>query len=202
MCSSDLIGEALLQVQAWDEAFALAQQHDSRHLILGVVENATEPLLAQGRVSTLEHWLNYAGDNRIAGAVLDYAEAEVAFRNASHTKAEVLGARAAAGLGPSHRLASRAYTRAGHSAYLQGNLDRASSLLSKAHESALTRRDVREALWGQFLCAVEAERPDSSALLEQFAETVDRHPGDLMRIKTGEIFLALRGLREVSTDLP
>jgi LuxR family maltose regulon positive regulatory protein len=195
------IGGALLQTHAWDEAFAVAQQHDSKELILQVVENATEPLLAQGRVSTLEHWLNYAGDNRIADEVLDYAEAEVAFRNASHTKAEVLGARAAAGLGPNHRLASRAYTRAGHSAYLRGDLDRASSLLSKALESALTSRDVREASWGQFLCAVETERPDSSALLEQFAETVDRHPGDLMRIKTGEIFLALRGLREVSTDL-
>jgi LuxR family transcriptional regulator, maltose regulon positive regulatory protein len=195
------IGDALLRARAWDEAFALAQQHDSKELILQVVEHATAPLLAEGRVSTLEVWLNYAGDKRIANEVLDYAEAEVAFRNASHTKAEVLGARAAAGLGPSHRLASRAYARAGHSAYLRGNLDRASSLLSEALESALTKRDVRQALWGQFLCAVEAERPDSRALLEQFADAVDRHPGDLMRIKTGEIFLALRGLCEVSTDL-
>src|SRR4029450_6539961 len=51
------------------------------------------------------------------------------------------------------------------------------------------------------LCAVETERPDSSALLEQFAETVDRHPADLMRLKTGEIFIALRGPREVPTHL-
>ena len=133
--------------------------------------------------------------------VLDYAEAEVAFRNALHTKAEVLGARAAAGLGRTHRLTSRAYARAGHSAYLTGNLDSASSLLSKALETALTKRDIREALWGQFLCAVEGERPEGRALLEQFAEAVDRHPGDLMRIETAEILLAVRGLREISIDL-
>jgi hypothetical protein len=56
-------------------------------------------------------------------------------------------------------------------------------------------------LWGQFLCAVDGERPDASALLDQFADAVDRHPSDVTRIKTGEIFLALRGLRQISTDL-
>ena len=195
------IGAALLKAHAWDEAFAVAQEHGSTQLLLHLVERAAEPLLAEGRLTTLERWLNYAGDTRIADPILDYAEAEVAFRNASHTKAEVLGTRAAAGLGRTHRLTSRAYARAGHSAFLTGNLEIASSLLSKALESAHTRRDMREALWGQFLCAVEGERADGPALLDQFAEAVNRHPGDLIRIKTGEIILAVRGLREVSPDL-
>ena len=195
------IGGALLKAHAWDETFELAQRHGSNELLLQLVEHATDSLLAEGRVSTLEQWLNYAGDRHINNEVLDYAEAEVAFRNALHTKAEVLGARAAAGLGQTHRLASRAYARAGHSAYLTGNLDSASSLLSNALETARTKRDIREALWGQFLCAVEGERPEGRALLDQFAEAVDRHPGDLMRIETGEILLAMRGLRDISTNL-
>jgi DNA-binding CsgD family transcriptional regulator len=195
------IGGALLKAHAWDEAFALAQRHDSNELLLQVVEHAADSLLAEGRVSTLELWLNYAGDRHITNEILDYAEAEVAFRNALHTKAEVLGARAAAGLGRTHRLTSRAYTRAGHSAYLKGNLEGASFLLSKSLETALTKRDIREALWGQFLCAVEGEQSKGRALLDRFAEAVDRHPGDLMRIETGQILLAVRGLRDISTDL-
>ena len=195
------IGGALLKARAWDEAFTLAQQHDARALVVQVIESATDPLLAEGRVSTLEQWLDYAGDRRIADEVLDYAGAEVAFRNALHAKAEVLGARAAAGLGRTHRLTSRAYARAAQSAYLIGNLEQASAHSSSALETALTKRDIREALWGQFLCAVEEERPDGNALLTEFAAAVDGHPGDLMRIKAGEIFLALRGLREVTTEL-
>jgi ATP/maltotriose-dependent transcriptional regulator MalT len=195
------IGRALLKAQAWDEAFALSQRHDSNELLLQLVEHATDSLLAEGRVSTLEQWLNYAGDRHIADEVLDYAEAEVAFRNALHAKAHVLGARAAAGLGRTHRLTSKAYARAGHSAFLMGDLNSASLLLSKALENALTKRDIREALWGQFLCAVEGERSESSALLDQFADAADHHPGDLMRIKTGEILLAVRGLGSLSIDL-
>jgi DNA-binding CsgD family transcriptional regulator/tetratricopeptide (TPR) repeat protein len=195
------IGRALLNAQAWDEAFEVAQRHNSNQLLLQLVEHATDSLLAEGRVSTLEQWLNYAGDQHVAHEVLDYAEAEVAFRNALHTKAEVLGARAAVGLGRTNRLTSRAFARAGHSAYLTGNLENASFLLSKALEAALTRRDVREALWGQFLCAVEGERPEGRALLDQFAEAVDRQPGELIRIETGEILLAVRGLRDISTEL-
>jgi len=195
------IGGALIKERAWDEAFELAQRHDSDELLLELVARSADFLLAEGRVSTLEQWLNYAAERRIANEILDYAEAEVAFRSALHTKAEVLGARAAAGLGRGNRLTSRAYARAGHSAYLTGGLDRAAFLLNKALETAQTKRDVREALWGQFLCAVESERPAGRALLDQFAKAVDRHAGDQMRIEAGEILLAMRGLREISTDL-
>jgi len=196
-----LIGLALLNEHAWDEAFDLAQRHDSEELLLQLVERATDSMLAEGRVSTLEQWLNYAGDRHVSHEVLDYAEAEVAFRNALYEKAEVLGARAAAGLGQGSRLISRAYARAGHSALLTGNLDQASSLLANALETALTDRDVRDALWGQFLCAAERERPESRVLLDQFAEAADRQPGDLIRIETGEIHLAVRGLGDISPDL-
>ena len=194
------VGGALLSEEAWDEVFELAQRHDSDALLLDLVEHATDSLLADGRVSTLEQWLNYAGDRHIAHEILDYAEAEVTFRSALYAKAEILGARAAAGLRQRSCLVSRAYARAGHSAFLTGNLEHASSLLAKALETALTDRDVRAALWSQFLCAAESEQPDSRALLDRFAE-VARQPGDLIRIKTGEIHLAIRGLREISTDL-
>jgi DNA-binding CsgD family transcriptional regulator len=84
---------------------------------------------------------------------------------------------------------------------LSGKIESASSLLSKALETALVKRDFREALWGQFLCAVERERSDGLALLQQFKEAVDHDPGDLMRIKAGEILLGVRGLREITPEL-
>ena len=187
--------------EAWHEAFTLVRDYESDELLLELIDKATDPLLADGRVSTLEQWLNYAAERHLRNEVLDFAEAEVAFRSASYTKAEVLAARAAAGFGRNHRLTSRAYARAGHSAFLSGSVDAASSLLSKALETALVKRDVREALWGEFLCAVERERPEGRSLLVQFEEAVDHDPGDLMRIKAGEILLGVRGLREVTPEL-
>jgi DNA-binding CsgD family transcriptional regulator len=48
---------------------------------------------------------------------------------------------------------------------------------------------------------VERERSDGFALLGQFEEAVDHDPGDLMRIKAGEILLGVRGLREITPEL-
>ena len=195
------VGHALVTAGAWHDAFTFVQEHESEQLLLELIDQATDPLLADGRVSTLEQWLNYAAERHLTNEVLDYAEAEVAFRSASYTKAEVLATRAATGLGRSHRLTSRAYARAGHSAFLSGGIDAASSLLSKALETALVKRDVREALWGEFLCAVERERPEGLSLLVQFEEAVEHDPGDRMRVKAGEILLGVRGLREVTPEL-
>ena len=195
------VGHALLAEGAWHDVFTFVQEHESEELLLELIDQATDPLLAEGRVSTLEQWLNYAAERHLTNEALDYAEAEVAFRSASYTKAEVLATRAATGLGRNHRLTSRAYARAGHSAFLSGSIDTASSLLSKAREAALVKRDVKEALWGQFLCAVERERPEGVSLLGQFEEAVDHDPGDLIRIKAGEILLGVRGLREVTPEL-
>jgi LuxR family transcriptional regulator, maltose regulon positive regulatory protein len=195
------IGNRLLEHEAWDDVFVLAREHDSEELFVSLLEQATDGLLAQGRVSTLEHWLNYAVERRIDSEVVDYVESEIAFRNGLYKKAEVLGAHAAQRLGRDHRLASRAYARAGHSAYLSGNRDDASFLLSKALETASGPRDVKDALWGQFLCAVEAERPEGRELLEQFSGVAGNDSGDLVRVKTGELFLTVRGLRQVSPDL-
>ena len=85
------IGRALIKERAWDEAFELAQRHNSDELLLELIGRSADSLLAEGRVSTLEEWLNYAAERRTTDEILDYAEAEVAFRNALHTKAEVLG---------------------------------------------------------------------------------------------------------------
>src|SRR3954454_31567 len=133
--------------------------------------------------------------------VVDYVESEVAFRNALYNNAEVFGSHAATRMGRSHPLTSRAYARAGHSAYLSGNRDEASFLLNEALETALTPQDTKAALWGQFLCAVEGERAEARELLQEFARAVDGPSGDQIRIKTGELFLTVRGLGKVTPDL-
>jgi DNA-binding CsgD family transcriptional regulator len=158
-------------------------------------------LLSAGRISTLEQWLNYAVDRRLDHEVVDYVESEVAFRNALYKKAEVLGAHAATRMGRTHPLTSRAYARAGHSAYLSGNRDEASFLLNEALETAVTPQDVKAARWGQFLCAVEGERAEARELLQEFARADGSPSRDQIRIKTGELFLTVRGLAKVTPDL-
>ena len=81
------VGHALLTEEAWHEAFTLVRDYESDELLLELIDKATDPLLADSSMSTLEQWLNYAAERRLRNEVLDFAEAEVAFRSASYTKA-------------------------------------------------------------------------------------------------------------------
>ena len=195
------ISRFLLQREAWDDAFALAKTECSSELLVDVIRLASLTLLSSGRVATLESWLSYAADQHVSSPVIDFAESEVAFRNASYERAHALASQAANRLDINDGLTSRAFARAGHSAFLNGDTELAAGLHEDARRYATTARDLRDALWGRFLCAIERDMPNAHAALDEFAQAAKEDPNESLRVPAGQILLGIRGLRPLDPNL-
>ena len=195
------MGRFFLQHEAWDDTFSLAQNEHSPELLIDLVERGTDSLLSTGRITTLDNWLSHAADQQVTSPGLDFAEAEVAFRNASYERAHALATQAASLLPPKHPLLSRAWARGGHSAYLNGDIDTAGTLYAKARCTAESDGDLRDALWGRFLVSVEGDRPEAMSVLDEFVGVATDDPDEELRVQTGRILLGVRGLGPVDPDL-
>ena len=78
----------------WDDVLTLLQRVPDNELLLELFEVALPFMLDEARLATLVQWLRIAARHRADGAIVDLAEAEVAFRKGLHEKAEVLASRA------------------------------------------------------------------------------------------------------------
>jgi ATP/maltotriose-dependent transcriptional regulator MalT len=191
----------LLQQRRWDEVFFVAQRFSSSSLLIQLVSEASQELLSEGRVATLNRWLEFGEEIRASSPMLDLAEAEVAFRQGLYPKAETLALEAVRLLGNSHRETSRAYSRAGQSAQLAGKREAALRYHKVAIESAQTEEDGRRALWGEFVSSLEPDHRDAARTLELLSELGASSPSDSMRLATGKLFLSIRDGSGFSADL-
>jgi LuxR family maltose regulon positive regulatory protein len=195
------LGRYLLQHRRWDEAFWVAQRFSSSTLLIQLVSEASYELLAEGRIATLNRWLEYGEEIRATSPVLDLAEAEAAFRQGLYPKAETLAGEAVRLLGDSHPETSRAYSRAGQSAQLAGKRTAALAYHKRAIETAQTDNDARRALWGEFVASLEPDHRDAARTLESLSELGAASPSDSMRLATGKLFLAIRDGSGFTADL-
>lgn len=178
--AADRVGRALLQVDRWDDAADLAGRFRLPDLLIASVERSLEPLIDFGRVATVSRWLETASALHCESPVLDVAEAEVAFRQGDHRKAEALAFRAADRL-KDHPLSSRAYVRAGHGALLASREAESIRHFRLAQESARTPRERREALYGLYSAMSELEMPEAGSILEELQTLEAETPDDLLR---------------------
>jgi ATP/maltotriose-dependent transcriptional regulator MalT len=193
--ATDLItrtGLVLLDQRRWDDVFALARQYEFGELLPELVEASHEQILAEGRLATLVRWIDYAAEQQVRSPVLDLVEAEIAFRQAQHPKAENLALQAARRLPTEHRLVARAYSRAGQSAHFQGRDDRACDYHELAQMHARDDRALREALWGQFISLLDLEDDRTHALLDKLTSISGSSPDEMIRLATGGFMLAVR----------
>lgn len=201
----ETVGTFLLRARQWDDVFALIQRFGSETLLVRLVEVAREDLFSQGRVATLNRWLEHAHDRYVASPILDLTEAEIAFRQALHSKAEALGLDVATHLGPRHHLASQAYALAGRSAHLEGRDDAAWSHYEAARSTARDDLQLEEALWGKLLSSLDLERfgdkPDAAEILEALASIPIATPEHSLRVATGRLFLAIRAGTGLDEDI-
>jgi ATP/maltotriose-dependent transcriptional regulator MalT len=197
------MGQFLIRSHSWDECFELIERFRGSELLVRLVEAASTDVLAEGRLATLERWLAYATAQHIKSACLNLAAAQVMLRQARYTAAETLAAQAAHA-SPSDEdtgFLSRAYSIAGHSAHLANREDDALRHYQEAERYAAHAGQLRDALWGQLLCALDLDRTDLDEALQRLesvqAETVD----DSLRVATGKLFLALRQGTGLNVDL-
>jgi LuxR family transcriptional regulator, maltose regulon positive regulatory protein len=190
--------EFLTDRKRWDEAFSLVLQFRSRPLLVRLVEAAWRDLLSEGRVATLARWLNHGDELRARSPILDFARAQVAFREAAYSNAEGLALAAATALGPQHPFTSQAFVRAGQSAHFEAREETAFEHHRNATQTAQTHNDLAEALWGEFISGLELERSETAETFDRLAALGSASPSESIRLGAGRLFLAVR----TGTGLP
>jgi DNA-binding NarL/FixJ family response regulator len=191
----DKLSTFLLARKLWDEAFSLAERSCSPELLTELIEKGSDDLLANGRVVTLQRWLELGEELRATSPILVFAEAQIALRQGLYKKAESLSLQAAKRFSEGTAgMSRRAYSLAGQSAHLEGRALDASEHFQRALDQAGGTPD-REALWGKFLSLVETEDESAGRMLSALESLEESSPDDLLRIATGRWHLSLRGGR-------
>ncbi len=194
------VGEFLLDHRHWNDALALAQQSRDPTLLEDLIASAWEPMLDEGRLATLSSLAELAQELRLRSSLLDLVEAEIAFRQAAYRKAETLAGEAIRGLEDDHLLV-RAHTRAGQSAHFESREEDALAHHRRAQSIATHVSDKREALWGEFVCAIELEQADCAEVLSRLEALGSDTATDAVRIANGRMLSAIRDGSGIEPEL-
>lgn len=143
----------LISQEDWDAAFQVIAEHSISELLVTLVSSALDDLLAEGRTQTLTNWLDFAERQHLSDPSLDFAEAEVAFRQARFAKAETLAAQAAATGGGIFM--PRMLIRAGQSAVMDSRDRKGLEYFRAAQKVAELDTDRLEADVGACFAALE-----------------------------------------------
>jgi ATP/maltotriose-dependent transcriptional regulator MalT len=184
--------ELLLDHQSWQGAFEIIQEFELVNLLDDLIEEALYDLLDQGLLETLSEFVEFGRASSNGSALLDLADAELAFRAGFHERSKLLAAEAGRRLSQRPRLASKAFCRAGQSAYFADEVGIAISHFLEARRLADDLADERWAIWGLFLCAMEQEDDGAITLLEEFEKTRGAAVDDLVRVQNGRLHLGMR----------
>jgi ATP/maltotriose-dependent transcriptional regulator MalT len=178
--------------QAWDDAFVLLERFFSESLFQELLEAALPELLREARFPTLTLWLKLARSHKIDTAVVDFAEAEVAFRQALWQKAENFATRAARRLAEGHPLMARAFYTAGSSAHMEYRNEDAVALFRNARDAAVDRDSRRDSIWGQIMCAVDLDQLEVPDLLDELRAHDDGSAISQLRAMSADVLIGIR----------
>ena len=154
--------ENLIQHKLWDAAFELIQRFSAEDVLVKLLEEASDGLLAAGRTPTLRSWISNASDTE---PIVQLIGAELAFREGRFHRAQALSALAAHGPLGSGDLAARAHLVGARSAHVASHEDEAGVLYANARAAAESPKLRRIAALGELLVAIELERDEAPDLL-------------------------------------
>jgi ATP/maltotriose-dependent transcriptional regulator MalT len=182
----------LIDQRSWEGAFDLISEFSLPHLLELLLRSSLYELLNDGRLTTVSKFVAFAQTNSLDSPVFDLASAELAFRQGFHDRARVLSERAGELLEEDANLASKAFCRAGQSAYFSDDPRVAIEYFKRSRQIARDRSDERAAIWGHFIAAVELEDAEAIDLLHQFRDVSGTKADDLARNENGRLHLAMR----------
>jgi LuxR family maltose regulon positive regulatory protein len=200
-----IIGESYADQFRWPEATALAAEFDLFELILRALEEGLDSVLSEGRITTINRWLEIAERTAPTAPIVLLAAIEVAFRTGRWETAKAKVTQLAQSIPQDHRLSSRIYLRAGQIAHLDDRLDEALSWLTAAKAQARTPVDLRKALWTRFVTLSDSEAKDEAAkALQELESFPPLDADDLLRANQCRLQFALRWgrLTEALDGLP
>jgi LuxR family maltose regulon positive regulatory protein len=182
----------LIDERSWEGAFDLISEFSLLNLVEPLLRSSLYELLNEGRLTTVSNFIKFGEAHYLESPVLDLAAAELAFRQGFHDRARVLSASAGEQLKDEQTLASKAFGRAGQSAYFSDDPRVAIEYFKRSRRLAEETADERAAIWGHFVAAVELEDAAAVELLRQFRDTTGTTPDDLARNENGRLHLAMR----------
>jgi ATP/maltotriose-dependent transcriptional regulator MalT len=188
------IGHFLIHARDWDAAFSLTDQTGMSDLMPDLLKAASAEMLSTGRLATLNRWLEHAARHNVRAPAFDLARASVAFREGRYNEAELLAVEAAQqGLFADDKpFVSSAYSVAGHSAHFASREEQALDHYRNAEQFSGNAAQLRDALWGQLLCALDLDDADAQEALARLESTGADNEDDHVRLATGHLFVALR----------
>jgi hypothetical protein len=172
----------LVKRSAWEDALLLSETLEGDELFVNLFERGLPQMLAEARMPTVNRWLKYAADRRIDAAVVDLAEAEIAFLRGKRRSSESLALRAGRRFGSTHSLASRAYYIAATSARMDYHHENAQSHYNEALSSAHSTRDKRDASYGAFIASLDAGSKNAAGHLSDLLKLDDGSATSEVRI--------------------
>jgi ATP/maltotriose-dependent transcriptional regulator MalT len=183
------IGDARSQGH-WEEAFELSMDAQDLEVAVAVLEDGTPELLATGRIETLERWLDECGSSAFDKPPVVLARAQVLVRKGRFAEASALAEDLVKRIPSEHHLAARAANAAGLSRYLRSQSDQARSYYERADELARSRADMKDALWGAFVSAVDLDVAGARPYLDRLEELEASDLNIRLRVATGRQVLA------------
>jgi LuxR family maltose regulon positive regulatory protein len=184
------VATALIELEHWDDAFALAREVQAADLLDHLVREALQRFLDERRFATLETWLAYARKRDYSSPVLHVAEAEIALRRGLHRKAQTLAQSSQRTLTQTDPFFARAYLVSGRARSLLSDDKKAFDDLTTAFYAASDVRVRADSAWNRFVTACELERDDVRALYSELEEVPQRSYDHSIRILTAQGLLA------------
>lgn len=180
-----------LDVRRWDDALFVAVRFNQASLLESLFDSSLDEMIAQGRLKTLEQWLEHAR-TVTTSPILDLAEAELSLRRGSPAHALRQAVNAAAEWPTGHSRLSRAWYRASQAAYFLEDFVQAKALSENASQSAVHPQDAKDALWSLFNIGLELDDESAKSILEEIQRLRPLSLKDELRVVGGQLFYASR----------
>ncbi len=191
--TAELIAHTYADNSRWDEAASVADEFGLTDVMLRVLTESLDAVLAEGRLTTLRRWLEIARGGAPAAPIVRLAAIEVDFRNGDWVAASGKAAALARAIANDDPLASRVFLRAGQMAHLDDRSQEALDLLTAAKQQARSPQDLRSALWSRFLTLGDLEkREEAETALHEVEELPPLSTDDLLRASQGRLHFAAR----------
>jgi LuxR family maltose regulon positive regulatory protein len=200
-----LMGDWYAGESRWDEAASVAEEFGLVEVLLRVLEEALDSVLSEGRLTTLNRWLETAQATAPTAPIVRLATIEVMFRTEDWVAAGAKASQLAHSIPNEDGLAARVYLRAGQIAHLDDRLHEALELFTAAKTAARTPSDLRRSVWSRFLTLTDLEEREPAAeALRELDELPPLGADDVLRATQGHLHFAIRwgGLTEALDRRP
>ncbi|MFL5968323.1 MAG: LuxR C-terminal-related transcriptional regulator [Gaiellaceae bacterium] len=188
-----ILATAYLDLRRWDEAFSIGDGHDLADVILRVLDEGVDLALAEGRVATVEKWLERARSASPTAEIVRLIEVEVAFHTGDVATARSKASELASTIDAADPIASRIYFRAGQISHLDDRLEEALELFDAAEATAQTPIETRKALWSRFVSLTDLDDRERAAdALSALESLPPLGVDDLLRVTQARLQSALR----------